>query len=122
MIDITITTIPQDQQRYDTQGDWFSDKPWHVSIRVSDLDDSRYELLVIMHELVEMFLCLERGISEKAVDDFDLNWEGDGEPGEHPTCPYFKEHQFATNIERLMAHELGVDWQSYNKRLDEITP
>jgi hypothetical protein len=69
-----------------------------------------------------MFLCLERGIGEDMVDKFDMAFKGEGEPGDDPECPYFKEHRFATIIEQLMAHELGVDWQSYNKRLDEITP
>jgi hypothetical protein len=120
MIDITITTIPQDQQRYSTHGDWFSDEPWHVTIRVSDLSNARYEVLIAIHELIEMFLCHDRGIGEDMVDKFDLAWKGEGEPGDDPESPYFKEHQFATIIERLMAHELGVDWQTYNQRLSEI--
>ncbi len=116
---ITIDTIPCDHQRYPTAGDWFWDQGQTV-IRVSDLGDPGMEFLVGLHELVEMFLCQTRGISQKAVDDFDFDWEGEDEPGDHPTCPYFKEHQFATIIERLMAHELGVDWFVYNQRLNEI--
>jgi hypothetical protein len=122
MIDITITTIPQNQQRYFTAGDYFSEGPLHSTIRVSDMGDARYELLVALHEFVEMFLCHERGIGEDMVDKFDFEYEGEGEPGDDPEAPYFKEHQFASIIERLMAHELGVDWQSYNKRLEEIVP
>lgn len=120
MIDITITTIPQEQQRYDTKGDWFSDEAWHVTIRVSDLGNPRYEFLIALHEVTEMFLCHDRGIGEDMVDKFDFAWKGEGEPGDDPDSPYFKEHQFATIIERLMAHELGVDWQTYNQRLNKI--
>ncbi len=120
MIDITITTIPQDQQRYDTAGDYFSDQPLHVTIRVSDFGNPRYEFLVALHEITEMFLCHDRGIGEDMVDKFDFAWEGEGEPGDDPESPYFKEHQFATIIERLMAHELDVDWATYNQRLHEI--
>lgn len=120
MIDITITTIPQEQQRYDTKGDWFSDEPWHITIRVSDLGNPRYEVLVALHEFLEMFLCHDRGIGEDMVDKFDFAWKGEGEPGDDPNAPYFKEHQFATIIERLMAHELDVDWATYNQRLNEI--
>jgi len=119
MIDIKIDTVPHDHMRYDSAGDWFTEQGQAV-IRVSDMDNSKYEFLICLHELLEMFLCHERGISEKSVDDFDFNWEGEGEPGEHPTCPYFREHQFASAIEKLMAHELGVDWQTYNQRLNEI--
>jgi len=40
--------------------------------------------------------------------------EGDlGEPGDDPRAPYYREHQFASGMERLMAAELGVDWQQY---------
>jgi hypothetical protein len=73
MINIAIDTIPHDHQRYDTVGDWFTEQGQTV-IRVSDLDNSRMEFLVALHEFVEMFLCHERGISEKSVDDFDFNW------------------------------------------------
>jgi hypothetical protein len=117
MIGILITSVPHESQRYNTVGDWFSDNP--VLVRVSDLNDSRFELLVALHELVEMSLCQERGITAKDVDEFDFNWKGEGEPGDDPAAPYFKEHQFASIIERMMAHELGVDWQAYNKKLDE---
>ncbi len=122
MIDITITTIPQDQQRYFTAGDYFTDQPLHVTIRVSDVGNPRYEFLIALHEIIEMFLCHDRGIGEDMVDKFDFAFEGEGEPGDDLDAPYFKEHQFATIIERLMAHELGVDWQTYNKRLEELTP
>jgi hypothetical protein len=120
MIDITITTVPQEQQRYSTAGDYFTDEPLHVTIRVSDLGNPRYEFLIALHEIVEMFLCHDRGVGEDMVDKFDLAWQGEGEPGDDLESPYFREHQFATIIERLMAFELGVDWQTYNKRLDEI--
>ena len=122
MIDITISTVPQEQQRYDTAGDYFTDEPLHVTIRVSDLKNPRYEFLIALHEMVEMFLCHNRGIGEDMVDKFDFAFKGAGEPGDDPNSPYFREHQFATVIERMMAHELGVDWQSYNKRLEEVVP
>jgi hypothetical protein len=120
MIDITISTIPQEQQRYDTKGDWFSDEQRHVTIRVSDFRNPRFEFLIALHEMIEMCLCHDHGISEDIVDKFDLTFKGEGEPGDDLDSPYFKEHQFATIIERLMAHELGVDWQTYNQRLNEI--
>ncbi len=62
------------------------------------------------------------GFLQEAVNDFDFNFLGEGEPGDDPDAPYFKEHQFASIIERQMAYELGVDWQAYNKRLDELIP
>lgn len=121
---IIIKTIPHKEQRYDTAGDWYSKTSLFtedaIRIRVSKLGNPKYEFLVALHELIEMFLCHERGIGEDLVDKFDFAWKGNSESGDDPNSPYYKEHQFATIIERLMAHELGVDWQTYNQRLNKI--
>jgi hypothetical protein len=60
-----------------------------------------------------MFLCLDRGVSFKAIDRFDMKFKGAGEPGDDPKAPYHREHRFATRIERLLARELRVDWATY---------
>lgn len=121
---IVIKTIPHNKQRYDTAGDWFNRKSLFTEdstrIYVSDLSNPKFEFLISLHEQIEMFLCQQRGISEDAVDKFDFSWKGDGDPGDDPAAPYFKEHQFALIMERMMAHELGVDWAAYNKRLNEL--
>jgi hypothetical protein len=52
-----------------------------------------------------MLLCIDRGVSFKAIDRFDMNFKGDGEPGDDPRAPYYRQHQFATQIERLLAKE-----------------
>lgn len=123
---IIIRTIPHKQQRYDTAGDFYSKSSLFtedtIRINVSNLGNPTYEFLVALHEQIEMFLCQQRGITEKSIDKFDFAWKGEGEPGDDPASPYFKEHQFALIIEKLMAHELGVDWAAYEKRLDEIIP
>jgi hypothetical protein len=80
-----------------------------------------YAFLVAIHELVEVWLCNKRGITDEAVSAFDIEYEknrpeGDeSEPGNHPDAPYRKEHFFATNIERMIALELGLDWEKYSK-------
>lgn len=120
---IRIQIVPAEKQRYDTLGDWFHVKLAEETeecamIRVTDLGDDRYNFLIAFHELIEMVLCEQRGISSFDVDNFDLAFEGRGEPGDHPAAPYFREHQFAMMMEKLMAHELGVDWDEYNKRCE----
>ncbi len=60
-----------------------------------------------------MLLCMERGISFKAIDRFDMQFKGEGEPGDDPRAPYYRQHQVASGIERLLAAELGVDWVTY---------
>jgi hypothetical protein len=117
---INIETIPHDQHRYETVGDYWIDENGVKQLRVSDMQNSDYEFLVALHELIEQKLCEKRGISEQAITEFDIVFEktrqdgDDSEPGDNQFAPYRKEHFFATNIERLMAAELGVDWKAYD--------
>lgn len=119
---IIIETIPHKRQRYPTVGDWYT-KKGTLHIRVSKMSDWRYELLVALHELVEVQLCKNRGVTQKAVDAFDIAFEkrrksgNEDEPGDDPKAPYRKEHFFATSVERLMAAELGVDWGKYDEEI-----
>ena len=116
---IEIKTIPHKDQRYDTAGNWTYTGD-HLTILVSDLGDPLMEYLIADHELREAVLCAHRGITEKQVDDFDLAFKGEGEPGDAPSCPYKREHFFATSIERLTAAELGIDWGEYEAKIDSL--
>lgn len=122
---IDIQEIKHEHQRYVTVGDYFQKKAkW--CFRISHMSDWRYVILVAVHELVEWSLCIHRKISMKSIDDFDKKFEAeraiglhteDEEPGDCPCAPYQREHAFATAIERLLAGELGVDWNSYDKEV-----
>jgi hypothetical protein len=119
---ILIEFIPHNSQRYETVGDWYY-KKGILHIKVSMMSDWRYEVLVAIHELAEVLLCRHRGITAAAVDQFDKDFEAKrqpgnvDEPGDDAKAPYRKEHFFATNIERLLAAELGVDWATYDKEV-----
>lgn len=125
-MNILITTIPHDKQRYPTVGDWEWFGPDQLNIRVSDMGNWKYEVLVALHEAIEVLLCKDRDIKQLDVDEFDIEYEknkteGDtSEPGDHPDAPYKNEHFFATSIERLMAAELGVDWGEYEKTINSL--
>ena len=125
-MNIEIKTILHRQQRYSTIGDWTILPDGSLKISVSDMGNDDYAFLVAVHELCEVWLCKKRGITQKAVDTFDIIFEqnraeGDeSEPGDHPDAPYRKEHFFATSIERLLAAELGVDWAKYDKTVVEL--
>lgn len=115
---ISIVTIPHEHQRYPTVGDWFSRWPDYVlQVRVSETGDSRYNALVAVHELIEALLCEARGISEESVTAFDVAHPEMDDPGGDPAAPYHREHTFATQIEMLLAEELGVDWDEYEAAL-----
>lgn len=123
---ILIETIPHSQQRYPTCGDWTFDKRGNLTIRVSKLSTWKREMLVAVHELVEVLLCKSRGISQKSVDAFDKAFEANrppgnyDEPGDDRNAPYRKEHFFATNIEALLSAELGVNFQDYEAELNSL--
>lgn len=117
---IVIETIPHDQQRYPTCGDYWVDPDGTLQIRVSEMGDRHMEVLVAAHELVEVFLCEARGIAEPDVMAFDMTHPELDDPGHDPRAPYHHEHVFAECVERLFATELGVNWQEYEARLAEL--
>lgn len=130
MFNAWIITKPQDEQRYDTVGDWrYRTTEYmlpYLDITVSDMDNSDYEFLVAIHELVEAHLCRKRGIKEEDVTAFDEAFEklrkedNFDEPGNDVRAPYYKEHQFATMVEKLIALEIGVNWDEYDKTVNSL--
>ena len=126
-MNITLKSIPHNQQRYPTCGDWIVDeKTGDITILVSDLGDEKMNELVAIHELIEVLRCRDLGVTQEAVDKFDIEFEenrekGDvSEPGDSPDAPYRGPHFFATNVERQFAHERGVDWQEYEKKINTL--
>lgn len=123
---IRMQTIPHDKQRYETVGDWQIGEDGSISIDVSNMGNEDYAFLVALHEAIEVWLCRKRGITQDSVDSYDIEYEknrpeGDfSEPGDSPLAPYKREHQFATQIERQLAEELGVNWDEYNTTVEEL--
>lgn len=135
-LDIEVRTIPFAAMRYPTIGDYFRQRiidelysgaveaHERLFVRIANLGNEDYEFLVAIHELIEEHLARKHGITEQQITDFDLQfeeWRAQGlvrlcvEPGHDLRCPYRAEHQFAEHIERLVAKELGVDWEAYEK-------
>jgi hypothetical protein len=123
---IHIESISYVHQRYETLGDYYDDEKG-TQIKVTDMGAEDYEFLIALHEMVEQYLCKNRGIREEDITKFDKMFEAERdaekwtteEPGDDPRAPYKKEHFFSTNIERLMAEQLGVNWQIYEKFCQE---
>lgn len=130
-IQIDIQSIPHSSQRYDTCGDYYLGKN-HIDeqtlfINVSKLTDRREMLLVAIHELIEWALLDTLGVPNSLVDDFDQTYPDCAElphpeePGDHPDAPYYKQHQLATGIERILAAEMGVNWTTYTQHIEELS-
>lgn len=120
---IVIETIPHAEQRYPTVGDWQFSPDGTLTIRVSAMSDWRHEVLVGLHETIEALLCKQAGVTEDAVDRFDMDYEekraegDDSEPGDDPACPCYRQHQVATAMERVIASHLNVDWRKYEAEI-----
>lgn len=120
---IIIDFIPHCGQRYPTAGDWKIDEDGNWQFYVSLLPRFEHQFLVALHEMVEMMLCMRFGVKQKSVDDFDMKWEphdGITEPGEDSRAPYYHHHQFASGVERLMAHALQINWGRYDQAVDAL--
>lgn len=123
---IEIETIPHETQRYPTVGDWLWENDV-LHIKVSALSDWRREMLIAVHELVEVILCKHSDVSQESVDAFDIEYEKnrsaddvESEPGDDPRAPYARQHCFATAVERMLAAEMDVNWSQYADELESL--
>ena len=120
-----IRAIPHSSHRYETVGDYW-DEGHLTNVRVSTMGDARMEFCVMIHELIEEFLCKQRGISEPDIKAFDEAYEkhrqpGDlSEPGHAFDAPYRSEHIFAEKIEMQIAEEVELDWDEYTDRVNAL--
>lgn len=77
---INVRTIPHNQHRYPTTGDWWvqSDNltgKTTLEIRVSESGDWRANIAVAIHEIVEAVVCIADGVEPEALDRFDSAYE-----------------------------------------------
>lgn len=117
------------KMRYSTVGDYYN-LGNEKQFRIAEMGNEDYEFLVLIHEMIEEYITSKRGISEQSIADFDIRFEkirtqfpgtiGDQEPGHMTSAPYHREHVFAEKIERLIADELGVDWEDYDKSINAL--
>lgn len=117
---INTRTVPHHKQRFGQCGDWWVDPDGIYQVRVSFMSNSRFQLAVVLHEIIEAVLCKELGIPESAVDAFDETFEGDGEPGDDASAPYYNAHVTASICERAIAHCLNIDWNEYSKAIEQL--
>src|SRR5262249_16119866 len=98
---INFKDIPHQEQRYPTVGDyWLDGDTWQF--RISKMSDWRYEILVLIHEIVEWVWVQYKEIKLEHIDALDIQFEKDREEGKHaedeepgdgPQAPYHWAHQ-----------------------------
>lgn len=129
---IVIDIIPHKGQRYKTLGDWCIEGK-ELVIRVSDVGNFFYSILIALHEVIEAVLCIRSGIRQQDVDEFDIEYEktrGSGvapcgckhkdEPGDDLHAPYRIQHKSALRVERYISRVLGINFWYYDKFLSKF--
>lgn len=124
-MNVIIKAIPHASHRYPTCGDWwFEDGTLHI--RVSQELSEKSQQLVVLHELAEVIMCQANGVTQEAVDQFDMNFEAnrhpddESEPGDHADAPYKDQHGLATAIERIAATQMGVNWAEHELDITKL--
>ena len=124
-----MATIPHELHRYPSCGDYEWTRNGTLIIFVSDMNNDKYHYLIFLHEYIESMLCQFRGIKEKDITTFDIFYEmrremgfvpEDSEPGDDDMAPYKREHQLATKIERMIADELNINWDVYDRKINSL--
>jgi len=128
---IIIDFIPAENQRLrGNVGDFFYDENGVLHIRVTDMGNTLYERLVAIHELCEVTMTEDKGITEEEIQAFDEMFFAEGaddmhhetkEPGWDVRSPYYYEHGISENIERQIALHCGVIWEEYEHAIDDVT-
>lgn len=118
--EISVKFINPEDQKYDTDGDYYEKKnKWEAYI--SKMTDWRFAYACMLHELIEMGLTKARGVNWDAITEYDKDHPEEVEPGLDKEAPYHKEHMDATNIERQMIKLFGLKWDDYQKSFDQAS-
>lgn len=123
---IEIEIIPIEDMRYPTVGDYYHKEDGTLKIEIAETGKDFFNLMVLVHELVELALLQQRGVSFDEIDQFDKMFEAereehyhdlDDEPGFDPRSPYLREHTLATSVEMMMCAQAGINWNEYNETI-----
>jgi hypothetical protein len=134
---VVIELIDHQDQRYETAGDWYRsprsvmndlydkmrENECTLVVRASRLRDDRgnfFALAVAYHELGEALACIANGVTEKEVDEFDVDFVGKGEPGDDPRSPYTRFHGYATACERILIGAMDLSWGVYERAINAL--
>ena len=118
-----IATIPHKWQEYPTAGNWKFTSNGCLIVLVSETGNDDYNILIAQHEYTEAILCQKAGIKEEDITLFDKRFERankEGEPGDDPDAPYYKQHHIATKFEKMFCKELGLKWKDYSTAIEAL--
>jgi len=108
----TIQTIRHKDQVYETFGDYRIQKGI-LNLFISRFENPDYEFLIAVHEFIESYLILKKGIKIKDIDKFDKENIDHEDPGCLKSSPYHTEHILSMKIEKILAKHMEIDWDKY---------
>lgn len=119
-METTLTKTNTREVRCNQAGDWWNKDDETTMANSVPMSDERSEFAVLIHELVEAFLCRYAGVTEQSVLNHDVMFEkerADGlhdewvEAGDDPRAPYKDQHFVATTIERILCVAMKLPWE-----------
>jgi hypothetical protein len=117
---ILMVVIPHKSQRYPTVGDWVEPSPGQRMVSVSDVGNDNSNFLIGSHEEIEQHWCKMHGVTQADVDRWDMAFNGEGEPGDDPECPYHEGHVIAMKHERELCADYGLDWEAHETAIEGV--
>ena len=122
---IVIETAPFSTLRNKQCDDYWYEEDGTLQIRVAQLSDERREQAVIIHALWEALTCRHAGVPIQSIDFWDEHFQGFALPpetdaGDDNNCPYYRQHQMATIIERMFIEEVEENWQEYEQEIEAL--
>ena len=123
MFTVMMRTILSKNHRYPTVGDWQVKKSKRgIRFLVLASRELGFDLAfsVMVHELVEAFLCHKNGVTDEMVTEWDKAHLEADEPGEVEGCPYAQEHMIAKKIEFILLEYFGISEEEYDKKVDSF--
>jgi hypothetical protein len=115
---IVIDFVPQTEQRYATVGDYGEkdDVIWFKITRLSGLRS----IYALIHEIWEKFRKDRDGVSDEAVDAFDMSHPELDDPGLSREALYHKQHMESDVLERACCVMAGDDWVDYEAEINRL--
>jgi hypothetical protein len=125
---IEINFIPHKEHKFTTIGHWAVENEI-LKIWISEEICWQNKAAVLFHELIEVFICISKGITTAECDEFDELfekeyengiWSKSIEAGFDKRCPYRIGHIWGSRFERIVIFLLGASWKDCNKECDEL--
>jgi len=116
---IKVSFVEQDAQAYETLDDWrqVGDR---LEFIITDTGNPVYNQMLLIHAMVERLLARNAGVSDETINAFDLEYKGNGEPGEEPDAPYRDAHLTAKAIEMTLSAQMGISWKEYEEAIGAL--